>query len=232
MEASDASQSYAACGEGETGMNTATQEVAGQHRYRHQPPSLYVVASFYDWLTDVSADLAQAVVRDPDAVDDARQREIARALTAESRLLDQGALVNEAYEHWLALYAEECAYWIPAGSPAPDPRHAVTLEFHDRRRLLDRVARLRTGLAFSQFPTSRTARQWSGLEVWPSAGRSDEWRARYSFTLVESREGHNRVLAGWNGFVVRQIGDHLRIVLKQVNLIDNESPQGNNSFFL
>nr|BAC82527.1 small subunit of terminal dioxygenase in aniline dioxygenase [Frateuria sp. ANA-18] len=213
-------------------MNTATQEVAGQHRYRHQPPSLYVVASFYDWLIDVSADLAQAVVRDPDAVDDARQREIARALTAESRLLDQGALVNEAYEHWLALYAEECAYWIPAGSPAPDPRHAVTLEFHDRRRLLDRVARLRTGLAFSQFPTSRTARQWSGLEVWPSAGRSDEWRARYSFTLVESREGHNRVLAGWNGFVVRQIGDHLRIVLKQVNLIDNESPQGNNSFFL
>ncbi|WP_278496195.1 aromatic-ring-hydroxylating dioxygenase subunit beta [Paraburkholderia fungorum] len=213
-------------------MSTAAQEVTGQHRYRHQPPSLYVVASFYDWLTEVSADLAQAVVRGPDVVDDARQREIARALTVESRLLDQGALANEAYEHWLALYAEECAYWIPAGSPTPDPRQAVTLEFHDRRRLLDRVARLRTGLAFSQFPTSRTARQWSGLEVWPSVSRTDEWRARYSFTLVESREGHNRVLAGWNGFVLRQIGDHLRIVLKQVNLIDNESPQGNNSFFL
>jgi len=213
-------------------MNTTTQDSAGQRRYHHQPPSLYVTAPFYDWLLEVSADLAQAVVRDSDAVDAARQRQIARLLTVESRLLDQGALANAAYERWLELYAEECAYWIPAATPAPDPRLTISLEFHDRRRLLDRVTRLGTGLAFSQLPASRTARQWSGLEVWPACGRTDEWRARYSFTLVESREGHNRVLAGWNGFVLRQIGEQLRIVLKQVNLIDNDSPQGNNSFFL
>lgn len=201
--------------------------------YRHQPPSLYVVGSFYDWLVDVSADLTRPVVRpDADSADAARQREIAQLLTVESRLLDQAALDHTAYTPWLSLFAEECAYWIPAAAPAPDPRQSITLEFHDRRRLLDRVARLGTGLAFSQFPTSRTARQWSGLEIWASPGRSDEWRARYSFWLVEAREGHGRVLAGWNGFVLRQCPDGLRIVLKQVNLIDNDRPQGNNSFFL
>lgn len=214
-------------------MSTATQQpAAGRQGYRHQPPSLYVVASFYDWLVDVSADLARAVVREPGTVDAARERDIVRMLTVEARLLDQGALTQDAYVQWLALFAEECAYWVPAGTPAADPRQTITLEFHDRRRLLDRVARLGTGLAFSQFPTSRTARQWSGLEVWPSPDRTDEWRARYSFTLAEAREGHSRVLAGWNGFVLRQTLDGLRIVLKQVNLLDGERPQGNNSFFL
>ncbi|WP_439586898.1 aromatic-ring-hydroxylating dioxygenase subunit beta [Hydrogenophaga sp.] len=217
-------------------MKVATSPVTPSDKrspeYRHQPPSLYVVASFYDWLVAVSADLADAAVRVPGAVEAVREGEIARLLTLEARLLDQGAHTQRAYSQWLALYTEECAYWVPAGAPAADPRQAVTLEFHDRRRLLDRVARLGTGLAFSQFPTSRTARQWSGLEIWPSPDRADEWRARYSFTLAEAREGHSRVLAGWNGFVLRQTEDGLRIVLKQINLLDGERPQGNNSFFL
>lgn len=213
--------------------DAVTSSTAAQPRsYRHQPPSLYVVGPFYDWLVEVSADLAQAVLREPGAVDAARQAEIVRLLTVEARLLDQGALVNQAYERWLSLFAEECAYWVPASAPAVDPRQAVTLEFHDRRRLLDRVTRLGTGLAFSQFPASRTARQYSGLEVWPSPGRADEWRARCSFVLIESRVGHTRTLAGWNGFVLRQTPDGLRIVLKQANLIDCDHPQGNNSFFL
>ncbi len=203
-----------------------------QRTYRHQPPSLYVVASFYDWLVGVSADLAAAVVRPSGTVDAQQEQAIARLLTLEARLLDQGAYAQQAYTHWLELYAQECAYWIPAGQPAADPRQRITLEFHDRRRLLDRVARLDTGFAFSQFPTSRTARQFSGLEVWPSPERADEWHARYSFTLAEVREGQRRLLAGWNGFVLRQTEEGLRIVLKQVNLLDGERPQGNNSFFL
>ncbi|WP_424858578.1 aromatic-ring-hydroxylating dioxygenase subunit beta [Tepidimonas sp. HKU77] len=204
----------------------------GARAYRHQPPSLYVVPSFYDWLVETSADLAAPAVREPGTVEAAREAEIARLLTLEARLLDQGALAQEAYVRWLALFAEECVYWIPASAPAADPRQAVTLEFHDRRRLLDRVARLGTGLAFSQVPASRTARQYSGLEVWPSPDRTDEWRARCSFLLAESREGHGRLLAGWNGFVLRATPEGLRIVLKQVNLIDCDQPQGNNSFFL
>ncbi|MDR2852251.1 MAG: hypothetical protein LBV61_04220 [Burkholderiaceae bacterium] len=214
-------------------MNTATQPPAAvRPEIRHQPPSWYVVASFYDWLMEVSADLAQAVVRQSGNIEDARARDIARLLALEARLLDQGALDQAAYTHWLGLYAEECAYWIPGAAPAPDPRHRVTLEFHDRRRLMDRVTRLGTGLAFSQIPASRTARQYSGLEIWPSPGRSDEWRARYSFTLIENRAGHARTLGGWNGFVLRQTGQNMRIVLKQINLIDCDRLQGNNSFFL
>ena len=198
----------------------------GVTELRHQPSSLYVNAAFYDWLVDVSADW-NAVVRNDAKVDDAVQEEISRLLATESRLLDQ-----QAFAPWLDLFAAECAYWIPAAHPTPDPRTAITQEFHDRRRLMDRIARLGTGFAYSQSPPSRTARLLSGLEIWASTGRDDEWRARGTFLLADSRQGKNRLLAGWNGFVLRKTHDGLRIVVKQINLIDCDSPQGNNSFFL
>ena len=198
----------------------------GTTEFRHQPPSLYVSAAFYDWLVDVSADW-NAAVRNNDKVDDVLQGEISHLLATESRLLDQ-----QAFAPWLDLFAAECAYWIPAAHPTPDPRTAITQEFHDRRRLMDRIARLGTGFAYSQSPPSRTARLLSGLEIWASTGRDDEWRARGTFLLADSRQGKNRLLAGWNGFVLRKTHDGLRIVVKQINLIDCDSPQGNNSFFL
>lgn len=212
--------------------NAPAKDVVTASTYHHQPTSLYVVPSFYDWLAGVSADLSLAVTRSGVPVDRSVVDQIATLLTAEARLLDQAALQTEAYDYWLGLYDDECIYWIPSSQPADDPRKAVTLEFHDRRRLLDRVARLGTGQAYSQLPTSRTARLISNLEVWPSPDRINEWRARCTFAIAESREGRSRLLAGWNGFVLRKSGVQLRIVVKQVNLIDSDGPQGNNSFFL
>ena len=206
-------------------MNKDTAAAANAARY--QPASHYVDDAFYGWLNEVSLDLAAVTTQRTGRPDAALAAEIERLLTVESRLLDQ-----HAYTEWLDLYTPECAYWIPATRPAGDPRAQITLEFHDRRRLLDRVARLGTGLAYSQLPASRTARQLSGLEIWASPGRSDEWRARCNFLMAESRAGKHRVLGGWYGFVVRRVGDALRLVLKQVNLLDPDEPQGNNSFFL
>ncbi|WP_052757526.1 aromatic-ring-hydroxylating dioxygenase subunit beta [Sphingobium chungbukense] len=199
---------------------------AGATVYKYDPPSLYVTDAFYDWLVDVSLDLDASKFRG-EVVSADIQGEIEQLLAAEARLLDQ-----KAFSTWLDLYHDECAYWIPSEWPAPDPRKTVTLEFHDLRRLLDRAARLETGLAYSQYPASRTSRVLSGVEIWASEGRSDEWRVRCNFALSEFRNGFNRVLAGWNGFVIRRTDDGLRVVLKQINLIDCDRPQGNNSFFL
>lgn len=193
---------------------------------RYLPSSVYLNSAYYGWLTAVSSDLDQPVVRAPD-VTQTLYDEIVQLLTLEARLLDQ-----RAYEKWLDLFTQECVYWIPATNPATDPRGTVTLEFHDRRRLIDRFARLGTGLAYAQLPASNTARQFGGVEVWPNPEDVKEWRVRCSFTVVESRQGKSRTLAGWNGFVLRREADSLKIVLKQINLLDREHPQGNNSFFL
>ncbi|ATE61206.1 aromatic-ring-hydroxylating dioxygenase subunit beta [Thauera sinica] len=203
--------------------NTAAASAAS----RYQPPSHYVDDAFYRWLGEVSADLAAAVPDRAAGADAALHDEVGRLLTVESRLLDQ-----HAYADWLDLYLPECAYWIPSTRPAGDPRLQITLEFHDRRRLMDRIARLGTGLAYSQLPASRTARQLGGLEVWAAPGGDGGWHARCNFLVAESRAGRSRMLAGWYGFVVRRVDGTLRLALKQVNLLDPEEPQGNNSFFL
>ena len=203
-------------------MNQAVTPAASP---RYQPSSVYVDGAFYDWLSEVSADLNQPVIRSQ--ADPVITSELTRLVTLESRLLDQ-----QAFDSWLGLLSDECAYWIPPSQPAPDLRQTISLEFHDRRRLLDRVTRLRTGLAFSQLPHSRTSRLFSGLEIWASPGRDDEWRARCNFVIAESRAGHRRTLGGWNGFVFRRESSGLKIVLKQINLLDGDYPQGNNSFFL
>jgi 3-phenylpropionate/cinnamic acid dioxygenase small subunit len=193
---------------------------------RHEPPSDYVTQRFYDWLGEISDDLKLAATHGDD-VSTQLWRQVSHLLVTEARLLDQ-----QAFTPWLDLYVKECAYWIPSDWPARDPRKGITLEFHDRRRLLDRIARLDTGVAYSQFPPSRTSRQWSGLELWASPTRKTDWHARYNFTLVDFRSGQNRLLAGWNGFVLRETDAGLGIVVKQINLIDCDRSQGNNSFFL
>lgn len=204
---------------------TAAQAANGAKHY--DPPSHYVVPAYYDWLMNVSADLNSPALRARTDIVEPLRQELESLLSAEARLLDQ-----HAFDAWLELYSDECAYWIPAAYPARDPRESITLEFHDRRRLVDRVVRLQTGYAYSQWPASRTTRVYSGLETWPCPNRADEWRARYNFTLIESRSGVNRVLAGWNGFVFRRTPSGLKLLLKQINLIDCDQAQGNNSFFL
>lgn len=233
METVDAGASFSNGEEGKAGVTMGpNRDAAELPAYRHEPPSFYVVPSFYDWLAEVSADLSSTVVRPDQVVDRSVIDRIAALLATEARLLDQAAVQTTAYEHWLTLFDDECAYWIPSSQPAADPRKEVTLEFHDRRRLLDRVARLCTGQAYSQIPTSKTSRFSSSLEAWQSPNRDDEWRVRCNFGIAESREGRSRLLAGWNGFVVRCFADRLRIVVKQINLIDCDRPQGNNSFVL
>src|SRR5262249_31793555 len=93
-----------------------------------------LIETFADWQRD------ELAVGDPAIRDQCR-----RLLEQEARLLD--AL---RFEEWLALYAGECIYWVPATPGGGDPRREVAISFDDRRRLEDRIYRLRTGYAWSQ----------------------------------------------------------------------------------
>jgi 3-phenylpropionate/cinnamic acid dioxygenase small subunit len=149
-------------------------------------------------------------------VDPGTLRECEALLFAEARLLDDGR-----FEEWGDLLTTDCLYWVPITPGGGDPRQEVTLAFDDRRRLLDRIYWLRTGLAHSQIPTSRTRRMISNVEA--SWGASeDELRVRSNFVVWEFRVGVQRPLAGWYAHLLRRDDRGWRIALKQVNLIDSE----------
>src|SRR5438046_7656460 len=94
------------------------------------------------------------------------------------------------------MYAPECIYWVPRTPGGGDPRREIAISFDDRRRLEDRIFRLRTGYAWSQAPKSRTVRLVSNVEVF--ATREGAARmVRSNFMISEFRVDGTRFLSGW-----------------------------------
>jgi benzoate/toluate 1,2-dioxygenase beta subunit len=164
---------------------------------------LELIADFTDWQNDERR------------VDDPGERDLFRRLIeAEVRFLDR-----LLYDQWLGLYAPECAYWVPSTPEGGDPRREIAVMFDDRRRLEDRIFRLRTGSAWSQAPSSRTSRIVSNIEVF-GCQREDQRMVRSNFAISEFWDGDTRVLAGWAGHRFRNSDGVWKISAKQVNLLN------------
>ncbi|TFB75418.1 aromatic-ring-hydroxylating dioxygenase [Cryobacterium glaciale] len=137
-------------------------------------------------------------------------------LAAEARLIDEAR-----FNDWIELFTDDCLYWVPITPGGGDPRREVSHAFDDRRRLTDRVFWLRTGLAFSQIPQSRTRRVISNVEVLDDPGTGLRL-VRSNFIVHEFRAGVGKTYPGWYAHVLAPHGDGWRIRLKQANLLDSE----------
>ena len=184
----------------------------------------YLDSDYYQRAVDVSREWRElGAIADDKILDPETQAACERLINLEARLMDADRL-----EEWLELYAPECLYWIPSAQDAPDPRFNVQLEIHDRRRLEERVARLRTGFAYSQHPPTRTTHLYTNLEMW--RGSEDAVHARVNCNIGTYLPGRHRALVGWVGFVLQQIDGDWRIEMKQINYLDPEYGQQNNTF--
>src|SRR6266511_5879438 len=179
----------------------------------HDPSSssYYVTDAFYRALIEQFTDWQ----RDERAIADPAERERFRMLIEqEARLLDQ-----LKFDEWLAMYSPECIYWVPSTPDVGDPRREVSISFDDRRRMEDRIFRLRSGYAWSQAPKSRTVRMISNVEVF-AAKDSAARMVRSNFLISEFRVDGTRFLSGWCGHRLVQRADRWLIEVRQVNLID------------
>jgi 3-phenylpropionate/cinnamic acid dioxygenase small subunit len=174
-----------------------------------------LIENFSGWQDDVQV-ITDIAIRD----------EFRRLVEREARLLDQ-----LRYEDWLAMYARECVYWVPSTPAAGDPRREISIMFDDRRRLEDRVYRLRTGFAWSQAPASRTVRLITNVEVFATA-HDDARMVRSNFLISEFWGDETRVLTGWAGYRLLRDGAGWKIQAKQVNLIDCDQCIRNPSIIL
>src|SRR5713226_8904768 len=191
----------------------------------HDPSvsSYYVDDAFYRALIENFSDWQ----RDELAVADPAERDRFRALLErEARLLD--AL---EFDEWLAMYVPECIHWVPGTPAAGDPRREIAVSFDDRRRMEDRIYRLRTGYAWSQAPKSRTVRMISNTEVF-ATNQSSIRMVRSNFHFSEFRVDGTRFLSGWCGhrFVLNAGGWQIRV--RQVNLIDCDQNLRNPSIII
>jgi 3-phenylpropionate/cinnamic acid dioxygenase small subunit len=86
-------------------------------------------------------------------------------LYAEASFLDR-----QQWDDWLALYLEECEFWMPAWKSehalTDDPRRELSLVYYSSRTdLHDRVSRARSGRSVASVPMPRTQHMLSNIVV-------------------------------------------------------------------
>ena len=105
----------------------------------------------------------------------------------EDFLFNEAALLDEwRLDEWLALFADECGYYVPP-TDVPDGDHRVNLFLiaDDRKRLEARVSQLKGRFAHAEYPHSRTRRLISNVRVHESS--DDRLLATSNFVVYRLR---------------------------------------------
>src|SRR5499427_8704761 len=108
----------------------------------------------------------------------------------EARLLDE-----RRFRDWMALFAGDGTYWVPAVPDQQSPFDQASLFYDDRDLMRTRVERLEHPRIHVQTPPSRTAHIVGNVSVEP-AGKPNEYVVHSTFIMAEYRDEQQRVFAG------------------------------------
>lgn len=146
----------------------------------------------------------------------------AALIAEEARRLD-----DRDYAAWLALFTDDCRYWVPVSPLQARPSDGVA-HFHDDKQLLmARTHRLLNPRAFGAEPAPRTCHVVSGVRI--DHADDAEVVASSAQIMLEyrNRDGFDADQRSFGGRVthrLRRTPDGLRIAEKRVDLINAEGP--------
>jgi len=136
----------------------------------------------------------------------------------EARLLDE-----RRFRDWMALFADDGTYWVPAVPDQQSPFDQASL-FYDYRDLMRmRIERLEHPRIHVQTPPSRTAHLVGNVLIEAVDEAKGEVVVGSTVIMVEYRDEQQRVFAGRQHHRLRRDGTSFRIVQKRVDLINCDS---------
>ncbi len=136
----------------------------------------------------------------------------------EARLLDQ-----RRFREWMALFADDGTYWVPAVPDQQSPFDQASLFYDDRELMKTRIERLEHPRIHVQTPPSRTAHLVGNTIVEEADESKDEYVIGSTVIMVEYRNEAQRIFAGRQRHRLRRAGASFRIVQKRVDLINCDS---------
>lgn len=136
-------------------------------------------------------------------------------LIHEARLLD-----DRCFRDWMALFADDGTYWVPAVPDQKSPFEEASLFYDDRELMKTRVDRLEHPRIHVQTPPSRTAHIVGNVVLEETDQAKGEYVIGSTFIMVEYRDDAQRLFAGRQRHRLRRHGDTFRIVQKRVDLIN------------
>ena len=144
--------------------------------------------------------------------------EIEEFLMHEARLLDE-----RRFRDWMALFANDGSYWVPAVPNQESPFDQASLFYDDGDLLRTRIERLEHPRVHVQTPPSRTAHLIGNALIEGADEGKGEYVVGSTVIMVEYRDEQQRIFAGRQHHRLRREGDALRIVQKRVDLINCDS---------
>ena len=139
----------------------------------------------------------------------------------EEFLVHEAALLDaRRFRDWMALFAEDGTYWVPAAPNQESPFDQASLFYDDRELMKTRVERLEHPRIHVQTPPSRTAHVVGNVIVEQADEAKGEYVIGSTVIMVEYRDDTQRIFAGRQHHRLRRDGDGFRIVQKRVDLIN------------
>ena len=139
----------------------------------------------------------------------------------EEFLIHEAALLDaRRFRDWMALFAEDGTYWVPAAPNQESPFDQASLFYDDRELMKTRVERLEHHRIHVQTPPSRTAHLVGNVIVEQADEAKGEYVIGSTVIMVEYRDDTQRIFAGRQHHRLRRDGDGFRIVQKRVDLIN------------
>jgi benzoate/toluate 1,2-dioxygenase beta subunit len=164
--------------------------------------------------------------------DDVERTEVTRMTEF---LLDEADLLDaRRLQEWTRLFADDAVYWLPMDPDQVAPGDGLNIIYDDQPRLLDRVSRLGSGLAFSDEPHSVTSHTLSPLRLLAgdqarraAGGRAllpAEHAVAARCVIGRARQGRVDTFHARVRWVLRDSGDSLLIVMKRIDLLNAQDP--------
>ena len=139
----------------------------------------------------------------------------------EDFLIDEARLLDDRrFRDWMALFADDGVYWVPAAPDQKSPHEQASLFYDDRDLMKTRIERLEHPRIHVQTPPSRTAHIVGNVVLEQTDNGNGEFVVGSTLIMVEYREDTQRLFAGRQRHRLRRHGETFRIVEKRVDLIN------------
>lgn len=143
----------------------------------------------------------------------------------------EGTLLDERrWQDWLALYTEDCLYWMPAWKSddelGADPETELShIYYVDRAALEDRIIRVTSNLSPASSPLPRTTHMLSGLRATaPPDGDTAAFRTNWTTHVFWPATNQGHTFFGHADYGLRRLDDAWRIARKVIVLNNDYIP--------
>ncbi len=140
---------------------------------------------------------------------------------------EAAALDEQRWHDWLALFAEDCTYWMPAWDTehemTQDPTNEISLIYYSNRNgLEDRIWRIESGMSSASTPLPRTAHTVTNIRL-GEAGNGTI--AVYANFIVNSyRHEVTDNFYGRYEYLLKEDGGKMVIQSKKIILLNDVIP--------